>query len=170
MHIVMRAALVTAVALSAVACSRVSGGVAVADRAAFPDLSGYPVVQDVYGTENTRQYFSGSTFTTPDGQRCSINSRDYLHRLWCYGPRPDRGGYWETSFGPDTEATIAPADPPAPGSAPDPNDFLALPAGHKINLQAGMVCGVGPDPSVGMFACRAGKHGFVFTQSGTRLF
>lgn len=170
MHIVIRATLVTAVALGAVACARVSDGVAVADPEAFPDLSGYPVVEDVYGTVNTRAYFGGYTFTTPDGQRCSNNSRDYLHRLWCYGPRPDKGGYWDTSFGPETKATMEPADPPAPDSAPDPDDFLPLPPGHKINLQAGMVCGVGSDPSVGMFACRAGEHGFVFTRSGTRLF
>lgn len=159
-----------AVLFGAAACTRISGGVPVAAPDAFPDLANYPVVENVYGTENTRQYFSGDTFTTPDGQRCSVNVRDYLHRLWCSGPRPDRGGYWDTSFGPNTPATIKPADPPAADWKPRPGEFLPLPPAHKINLPAGMVCGVGPDPAAGMFACRAGEHGFVFTRTATRLF
>jgi hypothetical protein len=101
---------------------------------AFPDLSRYPLVEDGYHTENTRQYFSGSTFSTPHCQRCSTNVRDYAHRLWCYGPRPDKGGYWDTSFGPDDAASIKPADPPSPDFTPNPGDFLALPAGHRITL------------------------------------
>ncbi|WKG01200.1 hypothetical protein [Mycolicibacterium sp. HK-90] len=169
MHTLLRVVLATAVAFSTVACNQVSVGAAVAERDAFPDLSGYPLAEDVYGTENTRRYFSGDTFRTPDGQRCSINTRDYLHRLWCHGPRPDKGGYWDTSFGPETAATITPGDPPKAGGEPS-QGFFELPSGHKINLQAGMVCAVGADPSVGLFACRAGGHGFVFTKTSTRVF
>jgi hypothetical protein len=65
---------------------------------------------------------------------------------------------------------MTPAEPPAPGWNPRPGEFLELPPAHKINLQAGMVCAVGSDPAAGMFACRAGEHGFVFTRAATRLF
>jgi hypothetical protein len=94
---------------SVAACTQRTDGRA---ASAFPDLSRYPLVEGDHHTEVTEQYFSGSTFSTPDGQSCSTNVRDYAHRLWCYGPRPDKGGYWDTAFGPDDAASIKPADPP----------------------------------------------------------
>lgn len=157
-----------ALALCAVtACTQHTNGHASASASAFPDISRYPLVDGGYHTENTRQYFSGSTFSTPDGQRCSTNVRDYAHRLWCYGPRPDKGGYWDTSFGPDDAASIKPADPPVQDFQPNPGDFVALPAGRRIALGNGMECAVN---DTGLFACRAGEHGFVFTPTSTRLF
>jgi hypothetical protein len=157
-----------AIALCTVAaCTQRTEGHAAAAASAFPDLSHYPSVEGSHHTEDTRQYFSGSTFSTPDGQRCSINVRDYAHRLWCYGPRPDKGGYWDTSFGPDDAASMKPADAPPPDAKPNPQEFLTLPAGYKIALGYGMECAVTDD---GLFACHAGDHGFVFTRTSTRLF
>lgn len=156
-----------ALVLCTVACTQHVDGHAAPAASAFPDISRYPLVGGSHHTEVPQQYFSGSTFSTPDGQRCSINVRDYLHRLWCHGPRPDKGGYWDTSFGPTVAASIKPGDPPAPDFKPDPEEFLALPPGHRIALGNGMECAVNDD---GLFACRAGDHGFVFSKTSTRLF
>jgi hypothetical protein len=162
--------MATALVGGLAACARPTDGLAVAAASAFPDLSQYPSVRDGFHTENSRQYFSGSSFTTPDGQRCSTNVRDYAHRLWCYGPRPDKGGYWDTNFGPGNAATITPADPPAPDWKPDSESFAVLPAGYKIEMNDGLVCATGRNQRDGLLACRAGEHGFVFTNTSTRLF
>ena len=133
----------------------------------FPDLSGYTQVDGRdYVTMNMREYFGGLTFSTPDGQRCSSNERDYLHRLWCYGPRPDKGGFWEVNFAASRAATIQAEQPPAPDFKPDPDEFRLLPPLHKIVFDA-VTCGVDDQ---NMFACRAGDHGFVLTPGSTTLF
>ncbi|MDT5114715.1 MAG: hypothetical protein QOE30_454 [Mycobacterium sp.] len=159
--------LVAVALCSVAACTQRTDGHASPAASAFPDLSRYPLVEGDHHTEVTQQYFSGSTFSTLDGQSCSTNARDYAHRLWCYGPRPYKGGYWDTSFGPDDAASIKPADPPSPGGKANPHDFLPLPAGHRIALGNGMECAVNDN---GLFACHAGNHGFVFTPTSTRLF
>lgn len=133
----------------------------------FPDLSGYAqVTSRDYFTMNMHNYFGGPTFSTPDGQRCSSNERDYLHRLWCYGPRPDKGGYWEVSFASGLAATIEAKEPPDPNYKPDPEAFKLLPPMHKIVFDT-FTCGV---DDKAMFACRAGDHGFVRTPDSTTMF
>jgi hypothetical protein len=133
----------------------------------FPDLSGYTQVSSGdYTTMDMRNYFGGPTFSTPDGQRCSSNERDYLHRLWCNGPRPDKGGYWQVNFASGLAATIQAAKPPDPDFKPDPDTFKLLPPMHKIVFDA-FTCGV---DAKNMFACQAGDHGFVLTPDSTKLF
>lgn len=110
----LRVAVTLLVLGASVACGRQTDGHAATPVTAFPDLAHYPEVDwNSYRAEDTRRYFSGSAFMTPGGQRCSKNARDYAHRLWCHGPRPDTDGYWDLSFGPDDEATATPTNPPA---------------------------------------------------------
>ncbi|MEV3904683.1 hypothetical protein AB0K11_20350 [Mycobacterium sp. NPDC050551] len=163
----LRTAVVLLVLGASVACGRLTDGHPATPVTAFPDLAHYPEVDwTPYRAEDTRRYFSGSAFATPGGQLCSKNTRDYAHRLWCHGPRPDIDGYWDLSFGPDDAATAKQADPPA-GADAGPSTLPVLPPGHRIALSDGMECAVSEDA---MFACRAGEHGFVLTRAGSRLF
>ncbi|OBK41282.1 hypothetical protein A5658_19405 [Mycobacterium sp. 1245111.1] len=147
-------------------CLQPGAGIRLTDTS-FPDLSGYTQVDSRdYFTMNMRQYFGGPTFSTPDGQRCSSNARDYLHRLWCSGPRPDKGGFWQVNFAAGLAATIQAEQPPDPDFKPGPDEFKLLPPLHKIVFDA-FTCGVDDQ---NMFACRAGDHGFVFTTGSTTLF
>ena len=69
--------LVAVALCSVAACTQRTNGHASPAASAFPDLSRYPLVEGDHHTEVTQQYFSGSTFSTPDGQSCSTNVRDY---------------------------------------------------------------------------------------------
>ncbi len=140
-------------------------------RIAFPDLSNHPLVGN--GLRNREhpavlQRRRRSPRPTVSGARST-----YVTTCTGSGVRGRGRTGADTGTrrsGPNTPATIKPADPPAPDWKPRPGEFLPLPPAHKINLPAGMVRGVGLDPAVGMFACSAGEHGFVFTRTATRLF
>jgi hypothetical protein len=144
-----------------VGCTNTSLGRAEPASNAFPDPSDYPVVDANALVRPDDGRFAGIAFVTSQGQRCSSNSRDYLHRIWCYGPRFDADGYWKTTVGPEQVATVEPAGPPEAAS-----DSPALPNGHRIEFASGSLCLAAQD----LFACQTDAHGFVFTSAGARLF
>lgn len=133
----------------------------------FPDLSGFTTV-DANQYYESRPYFGGILFATPDGQSCDNNAMNSLDDpnavvLTCTGPRPDRGpGNWKVRVATDKAATIEQASSQPPEGAP----YKPLPAQHRIEYR-GILCGV---DGKGTTACRLGEHGFVLTPTATHLF
>ena len=144
-----------------VGCTSTSLGHAEPAGDAFPDPAAYPELDPNPFVKPDDGRFAGIAFVTAQGQRCSSNSRDYLHRIWCYGPRFDADGYWNTTVGPEQVATLEPGQPPEA-----PAVFPVLTAGHRIDFSSDAVCLAGQ----ALFACRTGEHGFVLTGDGARLF
>lgn len=144
-----------------VGCTNTSPGRAAPASNAFPDPSHYPKADATAFVRPDDGRFAGISFVTSQGQRCSSNSRDYLKRIWCYGPRFDADGYWNTTVGPEQVATVEPEKPPE-AAAVSP----LLPDGHRINFTSGSVCLAAHN----LFACQTDAHGFVFTPAGARLF
>jgi hypothetical protein len=133
----------------------------------FPDLSGLAAV-DATQYYQSRPYFGGILFATPDGMSCDNNAMNSLDDtnvvvLSCTGPRPDRGpGNWKVRVATNKAATIEQASNEPPEGGP----YKPLPAQHTIDYQ-GILCGV---DGKGMTACRIGDHGFVLTPTATNLF
>ena len=138
-----------------------------ASTPAFPDFGGYTPV-DAKAYFQSRPYFGGIMFSTPDGLSCDHNAMNSLNdpnvvSLTCTGPRPDQGpGNWKVRVTTDRAATVDRASNNPPEGGPYP----LVPARHTITYE-GIFCGVDAD---GTTACRIGGHGFVLTATETKLF
>jgi hypothetical protein len=133
----------------------------------FPDFDGFEAV-DANQFYQSRPYFGGVLFATPNGMSCDNNAMNSLDDpnavvLSCTGPRPDRGpGNWKVRVATDKAATIEQGSSKPPEGGP----YKLLPARHTISYQ-GILCGV---DDKGTTACRVGDHGFILAPDKTTLF
>jgi hypothetical protein len=133
----------------------------------FPDIGGFAAV-DANAYFQTRPYFGGILFATPDGLSCDHNAMNSLDDpnvvvLSCTGPRQGKNpGNWKVRVATDKAATVEQASSKPPEGGP----YKLLPARHTIAYE-GILCGVDGE---GTTACRVGDHGFVLTATKTTLF
>lgn len=133
----------------------------------FPNFDGFDAV-DSNQYFQSRSYFGGIVFSTPDGLSCDHNAMNSLNDpsvvvLSCTGPRPDKGpGNWKVRVATDKAATLEQASSKPPEGGP----YKLLPALHMISYE-GILCGA---DDKGTTACRIGDHGFVLTPGETTLF
>jgi hypothetical protein len=139
--------------------------------AGFPDLSNY--TEDTSGSYEAinRPRLQGFRFSTPNGLICISNAYPDVEyeTVGCRGPMPHEGpGIWsvDASRGQQTTVENITGDLSYEAAVKDPPPVL--PPMHKlIAVKGDAVCAV---DDKGMTACRVGDHGFVLTQTSTKLF